>query len=700
MALSERYAAYLKHFGPTVPVSELLSRNNEPNLVALRHDVDYCIDVALEGAAGEYKAGARASYYILHTAGYWNDPKLIDKCLQLQDFGHEVGLHTNLLAEWHRGAIDDIAGALDKILKPLRAAGLKISGAAAHGDALCYEAGFTNYWLFRDLKPSDPRVSEHGVTAEGSKAGPSNRCIDYPKDRDAVVRHDGKSFPFWSLKLADFGLAYEASRVHGQRYFSDSGGAWKRSPDPIGEDLSTGRNVVLMHPIYWKPPQRHYYFLSTARSGSKWLASFLDAATSVTARHEFTLNHTIEGGEPVADKQTGAGFTKLVADKTRALALIEASRTWSESLRTSYAECNVYLEQFLGDLDSGPATTLIHLQRNPAEVVRSLLQRNWYDVPGDDRHPAVEVEGWEAMSQIEQICWYVADTNRRLRDSCGESLAFETMVTDRAAFSEFLEKIGITTYPRLAAGVYNQRVNETKGFEVAPVDQWTDHDRAVFERIVTPLQSMPRAPKAPWTAEPQRRTERSLLQNTLSRMTGGAGGWTNADAGSLIDLKSGGVRQRMSAKNARLSDCDRGLVVNLAATGSAHVLLGRGSWHGRGAANTGAGNALMKRILLGGATGWGGWRSEPNAYFVLEIATSDMPLRAAVRAICLSYNEHGELIGQRDIGTLSAEWPALKQNFKPSRGAAGFNVALHKSSDQPAIEFVIERLTLTVAKSG
>lgn len=291
MALDPRFRRYLEHYGRTVPVRDLVARHDQPDLTALRHDIDYDIDVAMEAAFWEERLGARASYYILHDAAYASDPRLMDKCLQIQDYGHEVGLHLNLLSAWQRGEIDDVAGELGSILDRWRGAGLAVTGAAAHGDKLCYEAGFANYWLFHELRPEDPAACESGITAEGTRASATDRAITYPAEGHTIRRADGRTFALWSLRLADFGLDYEASRVPVDHYFSDSGGSWKRSPDPIGEHFGSGRRMVLMHPIHWRHAQRHYYLLSTARSGSKWLATFLDQATSLTARHEFTLNH-------------------------------------------------------------------------------------------------------------------------------------------------------------------------------------------------------------------------------------------------------------------------------------------------------------------------------------------------------------------------------------------------------------------------
>lgn len=134
MSIKPEFFDYLAHFGTTETL-DTYRRHRSP-AIALRHDVDYSLDSALELACWEAEHGIRATYFLLHTAPYWDDPRLLDKCAQLADFGHEIGLHTNLLPAWyeHGGAPEE---QLTAVLARLRAGGLAITGSAAHGDPLC-----------------------------------------------------------------------------------------------------------------------------------------------------------------------------------------------------------------------------------------------------------------------------------------------------------------------------------------------------------------------------------------------------------------------------------------------------------------------------------------------------------------------------------------------------------------------------------
>ena len=88
-------------------------------------DVDHDLDLALEMAHLEWRLGFQSTYFILPNTHYWKtDEHLIAKCLQFQDYGHEVGLHVNCVAEWLTDDIDDISISLKKNLDFMRSNGL------------------------------------------------------------------------------------------------------------------------------------------------------------------------------------------------------------------------------------------------------------------------------------------------------------------------------------------------------------------------------------------------------------------------------------------------------------------------------------------------------------------------------------------------------------------------------------------------
>jgi len=196
--------------------------------MALRHDVDSRLDSALELAELESRRGLRATYFVLHTAPYWPDRSLLARLSKLQDLGHEVGFHNDLVTLQlvhgrNAGAI------LGHELDRLRSAGLEIVGAAAHGSPWCHRLGFHNNYVFRGWDEPQPGFPRRDVPEQ--------------------------------LDPAAFGLEYEAYHVAHDEYFSDSKFVDGRRAHPHDLRLEAGRRtIVLIHPEHWD-----------SSVGAKWL---------------------------------------------------------------------------------------------------------------------------------------------------------------------------------------------------------------------------------------------------------------------------------------------------------------------------------------------------------------------------------------------------------------------------------------------
>lgn len=487
MSISPAYFRYLDHFGKTVPVKALLEKPGEPNMRALRHDVDHDLDFALEMSYWENQRGVQSTYYLLHTADYWSDARFLNKCLQIQDFGHEIGLHLNILSEWFTGEVSDVALGLRKLVSHLREGGVELSGISSHGDPLCYGKHFINYWCFSELKPPDPIADESGLSAEGIPLEGEKYQIHYPESHQ-LFRGDGEVFELWSISMKDLGLEYEAIHVLHDYYYTDSGGGWGRTQDPLDRDLNSRRHQILMHPEYWRGLQKVYFFLSTARSGSKWLANFLEHATPLKARHEFSLNHRYKNGLLMEEKHTADGFPELVERKAKVKDLLLEVRDWIEGFPRDYAEANVYLEPFLPELNEVfPDAILVHLYRNPQDVIRSIINRDWYDTPEENRHPVMDVKNWDNLSQFEKACWYVRKTNESLFRSCKERLIFEQMVTDIDYLLKRLTSLQIPVYPRLADLEYPKKINVAYNYRFPGYEKWPIDKKNIYHSICDPV---------------------------------------------------------------------------------------------------------------------------------------------------------------------------------------------------------------------
>lgn len=217
-----RLDAFLGSASGVVPVRDAAAGTAPAGSVVMRHDVDHNLDHAIRFAEWEAARGYRASYYVLHSAWYWEDrAALLKGCHRLASLGHEVGLHQDAVAEAYRRGdtapvdgsalpVGDCASAAEIVaqsLALLRDGGIEVVGTATHGTGLWREAGVTNVFLWAT-----------GYTA------------------------------------ADFGLEY-ADAYHLHRlghYISDNHGAWSL---PLRSE--PGRLThILAHPCHWDMPRQ------------------------------------------------------------------------------------------------------------------------------------------------------------------------------------------------------------------------------------------------------------------------------------------------------------------------------------------------------------------------------------------------------------------------------------------------------------
>jgi hypothetical protein len=187
--------------------------------LALRHDVDARLDSALRLARLERDHGFRATYFVLHTAPYWSGDDFVPRVRRLQDLGHEVGFHNDLVTVQRVHGVDAHA-VLEDALARLREAGIEVVGAAAHGSPWCHRLGFHNNYVFAGWDEPVPGF-------------PSTEVLE-------------------KLDPAEFGLEYEAYHVPHDVYFSDSSFVDGRRAHPSDLPLEPGkRTIVLVHPCHW-----------------------------------------------------------------------------------------------------------------------------------------------------------------------------------------------------------------------------------------------------------------------------------------------------------------------------------------------------------------------------------------------------------------------------------------------------------------
>ena len=202
-------------------------------VIALRHDVDRWLDSAVTLARLERAAGLQATYFVLHTAAYWQQDSLVPTLRTLQDdLGHEVGWHNDLVTLNCVLGVD-ARGYLRRELARLRTAGVRVSGVSAHGSPHCYRLGYHNNYFFSDFP---------------------ERMPEFPND--TVVHTENGDCPIPKARLADFDFEYEAYHLDNNLYFSDSSfdereRRWHPKHLDLDELSPGDKVIILIHPCHW-----------------------------------------------------------------------------------------------------------------------------------------------------------------------------------------------------------------------------------------------------------------------------------------------------------------------------------------------------------------------------------------------------------------------------------------------------------------
>lgn len=255
--LAEMDELLLSRASAVVAMEDVHDGHRDPNSIGLRHDVDagHALDTAVKIAEWEAGRGYRSTYYVLHTSPYWLAKGFLEALDSIAKHGHEIGIHSNALAEALRTGRDpDLI--LDEALSTLRAFGFQIRGVAGHGDPFCN----------RDRAPGEITFAndEHFVECARPQEGKPDRTIT----------RGNISLTLKPRPLADFGLDYEAlvtaHAVRGVKPFriSDSGGRWlnpgweetvekwnherKSHPAVTWPIQNIGQLHFLWHPDWWQ----------------------------------------------------------------------------------------------------------------------------------------------------------------------------------------------------------------------------------------------------------------------------------------------------------------------------------------------------------------------------------------------------------------------------------------------------------------
>ena len=77
-----------------------------------------------------------------------------------------------------------------------------------------------------------------------------------------------------------------------------------------------------------------------------------------------------------------------------------------------------------------PDAEIVHLKREPTDIVRSILNRGWYEVTQDHKHRSDGSKKWNSSNQLERACRYVRSANENIAAITDNEITFNKMVSD------------------------------------------------------------------------------------------------------------------------------------------------------------------------------------------------------------------------------------------------------------------------------
>lgn len=228
-------------FSDFVHQSEIGNRK----ILIIRHDVDHDFLTARKMAEWEYRHNIRSTYCLLHSSWYFgrlkggryeHSEQLLDTAKHIQNKGHEINFHNNLVTVALQHNLDPFK-LLEQELAFFRQHGINIVGTSNHGDRLCRELNFRNSEIFEEC-------------CDDRRGGP--RKLKYKTDNNQSEVLLG------NIPMSRFGLMYEAYDIARDVYHTDSGSRMRtlnklRGRRPFGRtDPNSGIVVgILVHPIWW-----------------------------------------------------------------------------------------------------------------------------------------------------------------------------------------------------------------------------------------------------------------------------------------------------------------------------------------------------------------------------------------------------------------------------------------------------------------
>lgn len=235
----------------------------------------------------------------------------------------------------------------------------------------------------------------------------------------------------------------------------------------------------------WKSRQRFFFGYGVFRSGTTFLADFLNRNSSdAIVQHEANVNDYWFYAKAIHSQEDAL---KYVTDYRTA----EVYFRMKDADMKVYGEINPFLRRHCEAMKTiFPEAKHFQVVRDPREVLRSLMSRELFS----RKDPMAAVifppeedsfrDEWPSMTRFEKLCWLWAADNRFVRTHIDHVLQFEQLLTSFDYFDEnVLKFLDLDVKPEAWQSEIGQAFNSTPRYTFPKFSNWSAIEKRQFEHI-------------------------------------------------------------------------------------------------------------------------------------------------------------------------------------------------------------------------
>ncbi|HTV71953.1 MAG TPA: hypothetical protein VMF90_25760 [Rhizobiaceae bacterium] len=232
----------------------------DEKVFCIRHDEDWSIEYSLELARAEKEYGLTSTYFLNNTCSYFDySQDFFDKCREIVDLGHRIGLHYNALESYLTDGTP-VAESLRRPLDFLRGLGIPVNLGSAHGSRVCRENKVINFEIWKEFETSDLAIMKRSPLFDGDLGFERIPLSSVGFDCDvSLLPHQSyisdSSKRLWGLVRVD---PVDPGRVYDLIEYAElmrGGTAIKSNVNEVIEHfnkrVTSGLMHILIHPRWW-----------------------------------------------------------------------------------------------------------------------------------------------------------------------------------------------------------------------------------------------------------------------------------------------------------------------------------------------------------------------------------------------------------------------------------------------------------------